>query len=291
MKPQMSTANPLPAPRRRKRRSTGGKGLGSAVGWLILILLSPFLLLLESLRLGPTNRHTIYAFMLFTTVVMVITGLAMVVTEGPTQRMLKILNATEDYGRVEEVPHDAALNTIHQSAMKYNLDPYLIMAVIKTESDFNPDALSHKGARGLMQLMPVVWRHYQPDSRCSGNHPPTLPCPDGDCIFAPTKNIDTGAHYLHDLIQRFDGRVDLALEAYNAGLTNVTPDRPPRFAETRTYLQRVSTAWSEFRRTPTLTQIQLVTNLRKNLHWLWMLCGILWMVLFFWVGRRVLTKA
>lgn len=291
MVPQVSPANPPIAPRKRRSKTNKGKGMGPAFGWLMLILLSPFLLLLDALRLGPSHRHTLYAFMLLTTVVIIITGLAFMVTEGPTQRLLHILNGIVDYDKLEEVPHDIELSLIHQSAVKYRMDSQLIMAVIKSESDFNPRAISHKGARGLMQVMPSIWRFYQPHSRCPGNHAPTSLCLNGDCIFDPGRNIDTGVHYLYDLVQRYHGRTDLAIEAYNAGLSNVEVGQDPRYAETRSYLRKVAQSWAEFRERPAQAQLKLVEDLRKNLRWLLFLLGGLWLDLFFWVSRRVLTKA
>jgi hypothetical protein len=289
LKPQTN-----PAGNRRKRSAdtnapANGKGLGQAFAWLILILLSPALLLLDSLRSGPSHRHTLYAFMLFTTVVMVFTGVSILVTEEPTTRLMDSLNNI-GYIEVEEVPHHQELNAIHQAALKYRLDPQLLMAIIKAESSFDSKAVSPKGARGLMQIMPIIWRHYNPNSECTGAHKPTVACHGKECVFSVEANIETGTHYLRDLIEYYNGRVDLALQAYNAGQSNVSHDNPPRFQETKSYLQRIGNFWAEYRRDSTAIKLGIVMGLRRNLNRLFIIAGALWVILFFWVTRRVLPK-
>ncbi len=112
---------------------------------------------------------------------------------------------------------------IHQVSRRYNVDPYLIKAVIKTESDFDCYALSKMGAQGLMQLMPATAR----DLRV---HNP----------FNPHENIDGGTRYLRNMLDTFDGNVALSLAAYNAGPTLVKQlQRIPRIPETMNYVKKV----------------------------------------------------
>lgn len=112
---------------------------------------------------------------------------------------------------------------IQDASKKLNLDPALVKAVIHVESDFNPAAISHKGARGLMQLMPqTAARYHQRD------------------LFSPLANIDAGTQHLSYLMQRYDQNMPLVLAAYNAGEHNV--DRYhgiPPFQETRQYVKKV----------------------------------------------------
>lgn len=119
---------------------------------------------------------------------------------------------------------------IAKASRKYGVDVGLIKAVIKAESDFNPQAVSHAGARGLMQLMPATAR--------------SLGVSDS---FDPEQNVMAGTRFLKDLLKRYDGNVDAALAAYNWGPGNVDkrPDHLPR--ETRDYLARVKELIAAYR--------------------------------------------
>ena len=118
---------------------------------------------------------------------------------------------------------------ISRASRKYGVDVGLIKAVIKAESDFNPQAVSHAGARGLMQLMPTTAR--------------SLGVNDS---FDPEQNVMGGTRFLKDMLQRYDGNVDAALAAYNWGPGNVDkrPDHLPR--ETRNYLARVKQLYASY---------------------------------------------
>ena len=113
---------------------------------------------------------------------------------------------------------------IRHSGAKHGVDPYLIFCVMEQESHFNTYALSPKGARGLMQLMPGTGARF-------GVRRP----------FDPAQNIAGGARFLKQLLQRFNGRVDLVLASYNAGEGAVAKFRGkvPPYRETRNYVKRV----------------------------------------------------
>ncbi len=118
---------------------------------------------------------------------------------------------------------------IAKASQRYGVDVGLIKAVIKAESNFNPQAVSHAGARGLMQLMPATAR--------------SLGVSDS---FDPEQNVMAGTRFLSDLLQRYNGDLDSALAAYNWGPGNVDKrqDRMPR--ETRDYLARVKQLYTSY---------------------------------------------
>jgi soluble lytic murein transglycosylase len=112
---------------------------------------------------------------------------------------------------------------INQIALEEGVDPELVRAIIKAESNFDRYALSRKGARGLMQLMPGT----------AGRFAVTNP-------YDPAANIRGGVRYLRHLQDLFPGRLPLALAAYNAGEQAVLRhDRVPPYPETRLYVDRV----------------------------------------------------
>ncbi len=112
---------------------------------------------------------------------------------------------------------------IRPAAEKYGLDPNLVAAVIWAESSGDPDAVSKKGARGLMQLLPSTARELGVDN-----------------IFDPRDNVDGGTHYLRKMLDSHDGDLELALAAYNAGPDAVRRHGGvPPYKETSAYVARV----------------------------------------------------
>ncbi len=112
---------------------------------------------------------------------------------------------------------------ILQTANRYQMDPALVNAIIMAESEYNHRAVSKRGARGLMQLMPATAA--------------ALGVKDS---FNPEQNLDGGVRYFKQLVKRFDGDVTLALAAYNAGSRKVRHYRGvPPFKATKRYIKKV----------------------------------------------------
>lgn len=113
---------------------------------------------------------------------------------------------------------------IVDAARHFDVDAALVSAVIKAESDYQPRIVSHKGARGLMQLMPATAKRFGVTNS-----------------FDPKQNIYGGTRYLRWLLKKFDGNADLAVAAYNAGEGNVWKyDGVPPFRETVNYIHRIA---------------------------------------------------
>ena len=113
---------------------------------------------------------------------------------------------------------------ISVASKQYGVDSLLVKAIIKAESDFDPKAVSRKGAMGLMQIMPENFQHL-----------------DIENPFDPQENIMGGTRYFRYLYDRFDGKLALSLAAYNAGPTAVDSYNKtiPPYRETEQYVQRV----------------------------------------------------
>lgn len=120
---------------------------------------------------------------------------------------------------------------IRHYAERYDLDEALIMAVIKVESNYRPHVVSSKGAQGLMQLIPETARELNVADP-----------------FDPSENIRGGSLYLRRMLDRFNGNLELALAAYNAGPTTVQRyGGIPPYGETINYIQRVKHHLNRYR--------------------------------------------
>jgi membrane-bound lytic murein transglycosylase B len=115
-------------------------------------------------------------------------------------------------------------SAIEQAAARHNVDPNLVRAVVKVESNFNPNAVSRKGAMGLMQLMPSTARQLRVQNP-----------------FDPEQNVDAGVRHLKQLLESYNGDVKLTLAAYNAGAGAVARSSGvPHYAETQNYVRRIT---------------------------------------------------
>ncbi len=117
---------------------------------------------------------------------------------------------------------------IEAAAARHHVDPSLVRSVVKVESNFNPNAVSRKGAMGLMQLMPATARSLNVVNP-----------------FDPEQNVDAGVRHLRKLLDSYGGNVRLSLAAYNAGSGAVARSAGvPHFRETQNYVRRITSLYN-----------------------------------------------
>src|SRR5690348_14804792 len=123
----------------------------------------------------------------------------------------------------------AVESAIQDAAQRHNVDPNLVRAVIQVESNFNPHAVSNKGALGLMQLMPKTAKSLKVSN-----------------AFDPQQNVDAGVRHLKTLLNNYNGDIELSLAAYNAGETAVQHHKGvPPYAETRDYVKKITSLYAK----------------------------------------------
>jgi soluble lytic murein transglycosylase-like protein len=125
---------------------------------------------------------------------------------------------------------DDLRNLVSRRAEEHNLDEELIRALIQVESGWKSDAVSSKGAMGLMQLMPRTARALGVED-----------------AFDPAQNIEGGVKYLAQLTDKYDGDVEMALAAYNAGPSRVDAAGKAPFPETERYVRNVMALYHRYR--------------------------------------------
>ena len=149
-------------------------------------------------------------------------------TNVPTQARFKPVPQKRSV-RTPRLPVGQLAPTVAWHSRANELDPALVWAVMKAESNFDPNAISSAGALGLMQLMPETATRLRVDP------------------LNPEENIAGGTRYLRYLLDRFDGNLPLALAAYNAGATRVeTYQSMPPIAETQRYVKKVLRFYRKF---------------------------------------------
>ena len=175
-------------------------------------------------------------------------------------RALDALAVTPLYRRMQSAAARAYDALIEKNARENGLDPALVKAVVAVESGFDPQAVSDKGAIGLMQVLPETGERYgvAADARRSVS----------DKLRDPATNVRTGARYLRDLIARFPDAPALALAAYNAGegMVETHGNRVPPFRETQQYVRLVQHVYALYRPAAPSTPVRLVDPRRGAAH-------------------------
>jgi hypothetical protein len=152
-------------------------------------------------------------------------------TPQDTQGASSVDVGTKRHDRVQRLRQHPYRTEVEQIARQHNVSPHLVSALMAVESGFKPEALSSKGAQGLMQLMPLIAQHYRVYNP-----------------FDPQQNIEGGVRFLSDLLKIFDNQLPLALAAYNGGegLVRQHGGVPP-FLES--YVNKVMTLYEQIRGT------------------------------------------
>lgn len=162
----------------------------------------------------------------------------------PGARVPDTLRASPLYRRVTASPNVKRFEPLIEAQSKrHNVDPALVKAVIAVESGFDPEAISSKGAVGLMQVLPETGERYGVAADANRSVVRRL--------MDPVTNIAVGTRYLRDLLERYAN--DLALAAYNAGEQAVEQyARVPPFPETQSYVALVQQFYDLYRPPPTI---------------------------------------
>ena len=192
-----------------------------------------------------TSRLAIFVLIIFLIVSIASSGDADIYMYMDANGVMHFTNTPTDYDREYKVfirerksssnpsySTDKYDDIITDASDQYGVDSRLVKAIIKAESDFNPRAVSRKGAMGLMQIMPENFQHLQIENP-----------------FDPRENIMGGTRYFKYLYDRFEGQLALSLAAYNAGPTtvdNYNKSIPP-YRETEQYVERVLTYYSNYK--------------------------------------------
>lgn len=272
-----------PAPKHR----TVAVNLWKPLAYLLMFIFSPFLLISDCFRKKKRiSNEVLFAFSLMLTFSMLFAAVCVLVSQSQNKKAFALIGnfaATQ-----EQLGENLAFSQdITYYALKYNIDPLLVYALIDQESKFDRFAVSDQNAKGLMQLTPSTWQEMNPNGVCDATHD-RYQCHETECIFCPSANIAAGTRYLSQLVQRFDGEIGFALEAYNAGSATVDTSRNEHiYPETRSFTRGIAQKLKTLRQNRVLDLIGLAIDARQALKWAGAVTLGLWFVLLAWIIKKL----
>lgn len=137
-------------------------------------------------------------------------------TRAASNRQVATLQVPRTAGWINDI--------VEKAALRHAVDPNLVRAIVQVESNFNPHAVSRKGAIGLMQLMPRTAKSLNVSNP-----------------YDPAQNVDAGVRHFRELLDSYNGNLELSLAAYNAGVSAVhRSGGVPNYSETRNYVKRIT---------------------------------------------------
>ena len=168
----------------------------------------------------------------------------------PPAKLLAFFDVSPNYKQVKHL--------LREASVEHKIEYELLQALIATESGFDAEVVSPRGAVGLMQLMPVTARHYGVVGDKKN--------PVAKKLRDPRTNIRAGSLYLKDMIARFPGRLDLSLAAYNAGLLAVrrAGNKVPRFKETQNFVKTVLQLYAVLKRPSMRPDARQISSTRRK---------------------------
>lgn len=279
--------------RRRKPpvRRRSGPGLGFAVVTGILgVLISPVVLLASIFRPNMrVGKQWVISIAVLTGICICVAFAAASQIERWSADAVRVLGAYDSARvRVRDLPFAEKVNF---EGLRNGVDPSLLAAVMSQSSGFQTDAVSWRGARGLMQLMPKVWEEFMPEAECRGDHAP--PACSETCIYSVDANLRVGAAYLRWLIDANRGDIVAALAEYSAdqpadygepvgldetaGLDEASGgDEPADAGRPQGYVRSIIQAWINYRGEQGRVQTKRVTTAASVRAWAgWAAIGLL----------------